>query len=106
MKVIKKSKLYQTKSQLISIGKARVTCLFTATGRTSFIYIMREVVLMYFTDKNRINAFDTRTEASDWLELSKCARVRTTVILMAEQRIAWLPAGPNYPPKINSVSNT
>jgi hypothetical protein len=65
---------------------------------------MREVVLMYFTDKDRINAFDTGIEASDWLELGKCARARTTVILMAEQRIAWLLAA-TIPP-INSASNT
>jgi hypothetical protein len=46
---------------------------FTAVSSSIFTCVIREVVLMYFTDKSRIDAFDTRIEVSDWSELSEGA---------------------------------
>jgi hypothetical protein len=42
----------------------------------TFIYIKREVVLLYFIAKDGIEAFETEIQPSDWLELSenRCAR--------------------------------
>jgi hypothetical protein len=42
----------------------------------TFIYIKREVILLYFIAKGRIKAFRTKIQRSHWLELSEngCAR--------------------------------
>jgi hypothetical protein len=53
----------------------------------TFIYIRSVVVLMYFIVEERIESFETKIGASDWLKLSEKWCARTSAFLAAAQRI-------------------
>jgi hypothetical protein len=52
--------------------------LYMGIGSATFICVSKEIVLIYFTVKERIERFETEIEVSDWLKLSEkwCARAR------------------------------
>jgi hypothetical protein len=52
-------------------------------------YVEIVVVLMYFIDEARIDAFQEEIEPSNWLELSENQCARATLLLAAAQRILY-----------------
>jgi hypothetical protein len=57
-------------------------------------YVEIVVVLMYFIDEARIDAFQEEIEPSNWLELSENQCARATLLLAAAQRRTKINARP------------
>jgi hypothetical protein len=76
------------KLQPIRAGVAISTTPFISTSSAVYTCVTREVVLIYFTSKGKINTFDLRIKASHWLKLSEIRCARTTAGAVAAKRIS------------------
>jgi hypothetical protein len=59
-----------------------------AVSSAMFPYIRNVVVLMYFTKRSRIEAFNREIELSNWPKLSENQGARTTACTAAAERIS------------------
>ena len=82
-----KNDYHSAKSQLIKAGIAQGMTLGMAVSSAMFPYVRNVVVLMYFTKRSRIEAFDREIELSDWPKLSENQGARTTACTAAAERI-------------------
>ncbi len=61
--------------------------VYIAAYSATFIYVVREVVLMYFIVEAEIDTILREIRPSDWLELSENRRARANAGAVAAQRI-------------------
>jgi hypothetical protein len=65
---------------------------YTDISSVTYIYVKIGLVLIYFINKGRIDAFDAEIQASDSLKLREISGARTSAHLVAAQRIINAPA--------------